>query len=251
MEKGIYVHPCRLYFNDFDMNGRIRMSSVLHFLSDVAGIAYASYGSDREWLLQHEQVFLLSQFRIEFSKMPHSQENAKMEIMTWETGSKGATFVRNFRITDEDNEQIALACSTWLLVDPKEHKILRPKDLAGETCPIELEYKPELPQKLRFDPEKLVYTEHSSYAVRYSDIDLNRHVYNAKYADMICNALPEEYMEKVPAEFQIQYKQEAKLGDVLHIGYEEDQDGVTAVGTLENKTVSFIAKITFREDTTQ
>lgn len=249
MTEGVYAHDCYLYYGDYDVNGQLRLSTVLQLLSDIAGIAYTSVGYSRDWLIEHGQVFLLSQFRIKFFETPHRDEHIRVE--TWETGTKGVLFIRNFRITAVDGSAIAEASSTWVLVDPADHKILRPKELAGKLNPVELSCKPKLPEKLHYDPDKLLFTEQTIHTVRYSDLDLNHHVYNAKYADILYDALPPEDTCKKVKEFQIHYKKEAKPGECLKVGYEKQDGQITAVGTLENGEISFIARLTFDENPAQ
>lgn len=249
MTEGVYTHKCYLYYGDYDANGQLKISTVLRFLSDIAGIAYASIGYSRDWLLEHGQVFLLSQFRVKFLQMPHQDEHILVE--TWETGTKGVLFLRNFRIVAEDGSSVAEASSTWVLVDPADHRILRPRELAGKQNPVELACKPGLPEKLHYDPDKLLYTENAVHTVRYSDLDLNQHVYNAKYADILYDALPIEDTCKKAVEFQIHYKKEAKPGDRLKVGYEKNGSQIIAVGTLENDEVSFVAKVVFADNAAQ
>ena len=76
-------------------------------------------------------------------------------------------------------------------------------------------------------------------------------MYNAKYADILYDALPMEEASKKPLEFQIHYKKEAKPGECLKVGYEKDGTQITAVGTLENGEVSFAARLTFDENPAQ
>ena len=53
-----------------------------------------------------------------------------------------------------------------------------------------------------------------THQVRYSDLDHNRHVNNAKYVEWIFDLIDQELLEKsTPSSFYIEYKQEVKSGD--------------------------------------
>lgn len=241
--EGVFEHNCRLYYGDFDCNGNIRISTLLHIMSDVAGIACENMGYSREWMLQRGQVFLLSQIRVTF--LGKANRDERIRVATWADGTKGVLFLRHFRVTAEDGSLIAEAASTWILVNPTDRKILRPKDLAGEVITAQVEPKPALPQKLRYNADALIYGERATRPVRYTDLDLNHHVYNARYADMIYDVIPEADAAKTPAVFQITYKQEAVLGDTLTIGLEQKEGEITAVGTRADGAVSFEARLIF------
>ena len=47
--EGVYAHDCYLYYGDYDVNGHLRLSTVLQLLSDIAGIAYTNVGYSRDW----------------------------------------------------------------------------------------------------------------------------------------------------------------------------------------------------------
>ncbi len=242
MHQEIYEHAFDPDFGDFDEQGRLKLSSLLHQLSEAAGMACADLGYDRAWMMENNHVYLLSAYRITFSNVCHYGDVHTLQIKTWEEGSKGASVIRNFAVCDDNDRQLALVCSTWLLVDPQSHRILRPSDFKGKVPRVQPQaYRPLLPEKLHAEAVK----ERLFRKVRYSDLDMNRHIYNARYADIIYDALPACCRQKQLKEFQIQYKKEAKFGDRLSIGVSEHEGEITVCGLLADDTVSFLAKLSF------
>ncbi len=247
MSKGVYEDTFQLYYNDFDQNGNVRLSSVLHFLSDVAGMAYESLGFSRDWMMERNQVFLLSQFRLDF--MQNFPQNQVIRIKTWENGNKGAVFTRYFSITKQDGTVLMRSSSTWLLADPVSHKILRPKELVADVFPVVLGEELPLPQKFHLAKERLQFA--AERQIRYTDMDQNHHVYNAKYADMIYDILPQQYADHLPQRFEIQYKKEAVSGETLQMEYQEIEDGIVVAGLFSDGEISFVAKLMTKEVKTQ
>lgn len=246
MQEGFYEHRIRTYYADCDKNVRMKMSSVLHCLSDVAGIAYDSRGYDYQWLFEKGQVFLLSQVSVKMHHLPGPNEWIK--VQTWEVGAKGAVFLRNYRILAEDDRLLAEAKTYWLLISPADRKVLRPRDFVGELKPVDLDCGASLPERLSVKRAELLFREEAAHTVRFSDLDLNNHVYNAKYADMVYDALPEEFAARKPEEFQIHFKQEAHYGEQIQIGYHAEENDVVVAGYTAEDKLCFTAKLVYASE---
>ncbi len=244
MDEGFYSHRLQVYYCDCDCKEEMKLSALLHCISDVAGIAYDHRGYSHSWLLGKGQVFLLSQVRMKITRIP--KPNDVIDCQTWEIGTKGAVFLRNYRIADESGEPFVEAASQWLLVDPVSRRVLRPKEFVGRLMPYARECGVELPQRMLFEKEKLTFLPQGIHTVRYSDIDLNGHTYNAKYADMAFDALPKEDAVKPVCDFQIHFKKEAVLGDTIRIGFQEESNGVLLAGILEDDVTCFTARILWK-----
>ena len=58
------------------------------------------------------------------------------------------------------------------------------------------------------------------HKVKYSDLDQNRHVNNARYVEWIFDLIDPDLLEKKsPAFFSIEYKHEVKAGDSVQLAY--------------------------------
>ncbi len=245
MEEGIFSHKLQVYYCDCDCKEEMKLSALLHCISDVAGIDYDHRGYTHAWLLEQGQVFLLSQVQIKMIRVP--KPNEVITCRTWEVGTKGAVFLRDYRIEAESGEILAEAASQWLLVDPESRRVLRPKEFVGELKPIAYACAAKLPQRMLFEKEELTFMPQGVHTVRYSDIDLNGHTYNAKYADMAFDALRREDAVKPVRNFQIHFKKEAVLGDTIRIGFKREQNGVLLAGLLEGDVTCFTARIEWKE----
>ncbi|MEG2814014.1 MAG: thioesterase, partial [Oscillospiraceae bacterium] len=146
-------------------------------------------------------------------------------------------------ITDENNIPIIEASTAWILANPITRQILRPSSFTGK-----VDLNPEKfanvkkVGRLKIDEENLIFI--GERKIVYSDIDANGHLYNAFYADIAYDFLPENFTQKDLIDFAINFKQEAKLQDIIKIYMSINENTVSFIGKLQN-IISFECVLTF------
>lgn len=236
-----FYKDIEIRFYDCDRNKRARIETIMRYMSDIGGIYCASKGYTHDWLWEHEFVFLLSRASIHINRIPKSEE--KLTIETWEREVKGVLFYRDVIFHDESGEPIVECSTAWVGANPNTRSILKPSQYQGEIHPYE-EKKADClpPQRLKPQGE---FEELGSRKIVYSDIDGNNHVYNAIYAAIACDFLPNCCMERELADFRINFKQEAVLGDTLLIKAAISENSATVIGELGG-IVSFECELKFK-----
>ena len=83
--------------------------------------------------------------------------------------------------------------------------------------------------------------------IKYSDIDGNNHVNNARYGAFVADSIPEDLRQAVFTDFRLNYAKEAKLGQKLEIfgNRNESEKKLTFVGKTEDG-VSFEAELFYK-----
>ncbi len=210
-----FEYDIRLSGLDVDGRGHCKASALLNHLQNAATLAAEDGGFTREILIERYGAFWMlarSWFRL---ARPLRYED-KLTIRTWHRGGRGAIMYRDYDIF-AGGEQVGESVSAWVLAGVKDHKLLRlgsVTELAntggGELC------KTMTLSKLR-RPEGLHAVERRK--MRYSDVDINGHVNNTRYADFICDAVE---LERLPenrylAELQIGYLAECRPGEYIDI----------------------------------
>lgn len=232
------VYDIRFY--DCDCNGQMKLSAVLRYLSDIAERHYDGKGFGHDFLWENKMAFLLAGESVRFHRRPHGNE--KLTFTTWEKAIKGARYLRDFEVFDEDGNLVISATSVWLLANPLTRQILRPNvydfkvdchpERAAETLPVEKpkSYGTLLPLEKR--------------CVRFSDLDNNLHVYNANYADMALDALSGEEAGGSVSDFRIHYVSEARPGDKISL-FRADLpgQGLLIQGEKEDNSTCFIFEL--------
>lgn len=255
--KNCFNKQIEIRFYDCDKSHRARIETLLRYTADVAGIAYAAKGYSHEWLWERGFVFLLSRASFEIKRMPKADE--ALTLSTWEREVKGVCFYRDVVFYDNAGNEIVSASTAWTLVNPITRVILKPSAFTGKIDPHP-NMKANCPEAARIKrpaATALCGTISKAQPARrkivYSDIDGNGHVYNAIYAAIACDFLPDGLTEKNLVRFAINFKQEALLHDTLKIEQEitEDESGIkaTVMGILEagdnKEKESFLCELTY------
>ncbi len=240
MEKGYFSKAVELRFCDCDYKKRAKLSTIMCYMADVAGLAYADKGYSHTWLWENDFVFLLSRMSIHINRMPVADET--ITVKTWESDIKGALFYRNFEIYDNRNTVIIQAVTAWVLANPHTRQIIKPSKFIGITnlYPDE-KVDVIMPSRLKLPELPILQGERK---IVFSDIDANNHVYNAVYASIACDFLKPEQLEKDIIDFRINFKQEAKLGEVMSISSLSVDSTTFVIGEV-NTTTSFECEFSF------
>lgn len=209
----VFYQDSFLHFYDCDCYERAKLSTILKYIADIAGVDYTQKGFSHQYLWDRGMVFLLSRTSLRIERMPKAYET--VTVSTWEQAKKGSQFMRHFEIFDQEGTLLISAATAWLLVNPVSRKILRPEVFTG--------FMPKLPDKLPDCelPGKLRMPEGQTLVgrrvIRFSDLDGNGHVYNSVYGDIAYDFLPAEYQSRPLRGFQINYQTEAVLGEELEL----------------------------------
>lgn len=231
----------RLRTSDFDRYGRLLPSSVLDIFQDLAG-EHADYiGIGHDKMAEKNLFWILLKVRYEVLRYPELYTN--ICGTTWPHEPGKIDFIRDYTITDEKGGLLVRGTSQWAVVDCTTRRLTVPREVHFEID----EFCPEMTFGNRFSKVRdfeitetmLPYVFTSGY----TDIDLNNHVNNIKYANYIMNAvdLPDD---KSIREFQIDYRKEIHENESIRI-YKKplDEKTICVKGTDGAGDVRFAAEI--------
>lgn len=209
----VYFEEKRIAFSDCDFTGRMKLSALLRYTSDLAGNDYADRGMNWEFLQQRGVAFLVSSVRMRIHRPIMEEES--VTFSTYERGIKGPICLRDTFVEDAAGNRVVSIRAAWVLCDPVKRRILRP-DTDRLPKPIESHW--DMPLECD-DPARIRLSETMQDAgerkIVYSDLDANGHVNNSVYADIACDSLPLDVFRSGISEFSVFYHQEATLGDRL------------------------------------
>lgn len=209
----IHTRTFRFHSYEVDQNGRARPDIILSFMLDTAW----SHTKDTEFsyseLKDEGQLWVLSRFFAVLHDLPKWDDEIIVE--TWGKGTDRLFGLRDFIIHSRSDKKLVSATSAWLIIDRKTSRVQRIESL-GRNFPMQLE-KNELDVKLEKIESQSAERTGSDYVVRYSDLDVNKHVNSSKYLQWILDSFPAEYFEKKNLKsFEINYLAEAKLGEKIY-----------------------------------
>lgn len=204
-----YTEHFEVSSHDIDKYDVARPACVLRFMQEAANHQMRDKKPSYMDLFREGKAFLLSRIAVKTHKPLRSYD--KIDVITWPVESKGATFNRCYRI-ERAGELIAEGQAIWALVDVHTHKLYRVTDVDLSNY----EHGPLVPvDGIRFQlPDDL--PQVGSHVVAYHETDVNGHLNNTVYPDLLLDHLP-VHDERTIADFSIHFRAEAKLGETLSI----------------------------------
>lgn len=227
--------------HDTDFNNIVSASGIMRYMQDAANFQMEGQKPSYDELFNSGKAFVLSRFRMSIYSALRSHD--KITASTWACESKGFSFDRCFSVA-KDGITVAEAASVWALVDRENGKLIRVSDFENNystDIPVELDMAPRF--RLPSDINLSLVGERT---VEYQDCDINRHINNTRYPDILCGYIPD--MEgKLVIKLEISYVSEAPLGENLKV-YMAESDGVYYFRTVrENGKTNIEAEIMLDE----
>ena len=223
-------------FSYIDNRGISRPSALFDLMQDIAtDHAYALH-LDKDtlhifWVLSRMQIHQVRPF-------------VPCEIIHFSTmlsGCKGVTWYRSFSFTDEKGQTVAQGASSWVMLDPQSHRILRPKDM-----PAAAEYVVPPPEDF-IVPNKLTHqanVAHHVHTVRYSDLDVNCHLNNVKTVDLIADTLELDRRDGLfVSDMQVNYTAQCLQGEQITLFHDSTADGVEYICGKTQEGTKFEASV--------
>ena len=229
---------------DTDMEGRLRLGSLVNYLIQSAIDSADKLGFGYGGLRQQKLFWVFSRLTLEISK-PIIWKNS-IETETWPKDIDGILYLRDFIIRDQLNAPLAKATSGWLAIDIDSK---RPKkvDAIHEDLFVQLKNKhalEQLPEKLN----KINEGEYFEITTSFFDMDLNKHVTSTRYIDWMMDSFPLEFHKiNYPKKLSINFLKETMLGDKIILKREKisDTEYVFEGFNQTQNTFAYRAKINF------
>ncbi len=225
--------------NDCDLNSRMKLSALLRKVQQISTDHCTALGIKDEDYKRTKSAFLLAKMTVEIYS--DIMVGDRLRLVTHPGVAQRIVYPRYTEIFNDENQLLAAVDARWILIDTEKRTIRRrcPEDLV-------LNFGNETVSSLDISIPKCTDGELvGRERVNYSRADLNRHLNNTEYADIICDHLPIELMNnKAIRKFSISYHNEIKLGESVDIYRKELENGWNVWGELPDKC-SFEAFVQF------
>lgn len=233
-----YTEYYNVEFTDCDQYNHLKPQTLLSWCSELAGNHLAARGITREQMWQDGQVFLLTRASTYYYNTPGYKQ--KLNLTTWEGGTKGIHFIRRFALCSDSGELLSELETMWVLVNPTTHKILRPSEYKYQIL-LNNEQTKAVADKFKCTAEKLT----DEYTFKHSDIDLNSHVNNGVYLRLALDCLPDNMTAQKLKSWDINFIRENRQGMTIKLYSSINDNQAEIVGISEDK-VSFEMKLEFQ-----
>lgn len=227
-----YEEKYQLRSYDFDFQNNLKLSSIFNYMQDTASTHAGMLKFGFEDLYKLNLFWVLSWIKIELGSFPAYGDSIK--VKTWPKTSHRLYSLRDFILFDNGGNIFAKSTSAWLLL---KSDTKRPVELKSYAVDIPFQADENALADL---PEKLVKPNippavSEKRKIKYSDIDINRHVNNAKYIEFIIDSFDEEFLtnRKINSA-EVSFLSEVRYGDNIEIEVYSQDDNRSFVSGKES-----------------
>lgn len=203
-----YSFDSRIRYSEIDENGYLTLPGIMDYFQDCSTFHSEAIGQGIWTIGRRNRAWVLSSYQIVVNRYPKFGE--KIITTTFPYDFRGFLGDRNFMMDTQEGERLAYANSIWSYIDTKTGfpVKLKEEDMTGyvKEEKLEMDYAPrkiKLPSKWQMEEK---------FAVHQVHLDTNHHVNNCQYVQMAMEYLPADF---VVGQLRIEYKQQAKLGDII------------------------------------
>lgn len=208
MAKKIYSKTRKILADDVNMLREMRHSVFLRWLQEASIAHTEELGAGRDKTLDRGALWIIARVKVKITRMPEYDETVTMT--TWPGETRHVLFPRYYEITDADGNAIVKASAVWLLMDaatrkmtfPEKFDVRVPGTVTGREIPLPTGTAPCSET-----------TVHGRHKVAFQDVDINGHMNNSKYIDIVEDCLGFGFMTLSRLTgFEINYLNEIRAG---------------------------------------
>lgn len=190
-----------------NFRGQLGLYAILNLLQDIAWSHANVLGLGYESISKQSLIWVLTRQKLVMNKWPKWGE--KISIETW-IRPHDLYALREFSVYKND-ELIGESTTSYVTLNSETRRPVkfdrsgftnygtRALEISAEKIPVMAEY------------QNLI-----SFKVRNSDIDINKHVNNTRYAQWLLDSIPQEWHSGFDLhEYEVNFLAETKLGDEI------------------------------------
>lgn len=217
---------------------QLGLFGILGMLQDAAETHARLLGFGHDDMAKHNSFWVLAQQKLLMNQWPKWLD--QLTIKTWPRLPQGLKAFRDFEIY-LGNEKIGECSTLFMTLDRVTRRPVRP--MVGDYQYID-KHLDFVPQRVEMvEPFKQIDEIH----VRNSDLDMNHHVNNTKYAQWILDAIPlPMHSTFALREFEINFLAESYLEDRINLyassGIREGENFFMGVRQADQKKL-FVARL--------
>lgn len=193
-----------------DENAELTVSALFSLLQEMSDNHASLLGAGWHELRVRGYFWVITKIQLKINRLPKWTEPVRLR--TWVKNSNAATSPRDYEMLDADGNLLVAGNSVWAILDIANGRPQRMSMFDGCFLPQERNAIDRIPPKISaLDiPKEPRYSKE----VVASDIDINRHVNNARYIQWAFDAVKEEFRHTHRVSgMTVNFLSQAKLGD--------------------------------------
>ncbi len=218
---GKYEFTIDAYLTDFRAKATLPM--IGGFMLQAATKHAEERGFGYSDMTSQKRVWVLSRMAIEVFEYP--KNDTIFVIKTWIVSVNRLFTERHFAFEDQHGKELGYARSLWASIDLETRKPQNLLELYGLSDYINSEQSASIDALGKIPPLKDNYEKAAEFVVKYSDVDINKHLNSMKYIEHFVDVFDiDMFREKEIRRIEINYISEGHYGSRLEILKREDAD---------------------------
>jgi len=202
---------------------RLSIPAAFGILGDAAGRDASRRGWGYDNLVKRNQAWLLIRARMQINRQPSWGE--QIILRTWPKLMEGVVAYRDFQILDIDRNILMAGSTAWTLMDLVSRKPVRLIGKEYESGELSAYHAiTDKPSKIDW-PDNMIIV--NGMKANYGQLDMNNHVNNARYIELVMNELPiGMLLDRQLKEVEVNFISEVKYQDEVQVVMPTGQEGL-------------------------
>ncbi len=234
-----YEQEHRLRTSDFDRWIRLHPAAALDLFQDAAGANADALGVGSDALAARGLLWVVLRVQLVFLAQPRPHD--AVLVRTWPNPPGTLDFGRDYALLAADGTPLVQGSSVWAVIRADTRKLAPAKEAAFP--PDATREERRVPRLRRLTP--LAETEPPrTIPMRFSDLDRNGHVNNARYAALVMDAL-QPGRDEILRTLRLDYHREILPDTLLRLSVARQGELAQCAGYDEAGTLLFLAEAQF------
>ena len=191
---------------------RVSLVGILNFLQDIAWIHAEHLGWGYDDLIAKQTIWVLSRQKLVMHDWPMWED--KVTINTWPRRSGAIMALREFEIL-AGGRKVGECSTSWLVLDWNSRKVQKLDRIMSGIVSRDDGVLDIAAERV---PPRSGLAEIARFEVRNSDLDVNGHVNNTRYAQWVTDTMSaDELKNYAVAEYEVNFLAETGVGDTVAI----------------------------------